>query len=152
MCLSFLVFFIICYCISGFKLFQKGWLMIPDGFQYFLDGFWNFQNFHKIWTRAPRIYGLYYTKRLQIFIDILFLHIWTSKKCQFWKRRAPKNDEDPSNKIFKILNMGPISTWKHEMILWESLRISTWKHEMMFWEYLKPFWHFENWEFWNLAT
>ena len=30
--------------------------MIPDGFQYFLDDFWNFRNVHQIWTRATRIY------------------------------------------------------------------------------------------------
>ena len=30
------------------------WLMIPDGFQYFLDDFWNFQKNHQIWTHAPR--------------------------------------------------------------------------------------------------
>ena len=33
----------------------------------------------------------------------------------FPKRRAPANDEDSCNKISKILNMGPISSWKHEM-------------------------------------
>ncbi len=33
-------------------------------------------------------------------------HIWTSYFCQIWKRRAPKNPEDPSNEIFKILKMG----------------------------------------------
>ena len=30
--------------------------MIPDGFQYFLDDLWNFQNFSQIWTRGPRIH------------------------------------------------------------------------------------------------
>ena len=30
--------------------------MIPDGFQHFSDDFWNFQFFHQIWPRAPRIY------------------------------------------------------------------------------------------------
>ena len=30
--------------------------MIPDGLQYFLDDFWNFQFCHQILTRAPRIY------------------------------------------------------------------------------------------------
>ena len=44
------------------------------------------------------------------FKNILFLHIWTSKKCQMRKRRAPKNDEDPFKNFLKILNMGPIST------------------------------------------
>ena len=39
--------------------------------------------------------------------------------CQFWKRRAPNNDEDPFNEILKILDMGPISIWKHEMFLGE---------------------------------
>ena len=30
--------------------------MIPDEFPYFFDDFWNFQNLHQIWTRAPRIH------------------------------------------------------------------------------------------------
>ena len=32
----------------------------------------------------------------------------------YWKRRKPHNDEDPSNTILDILDMGPISTRKHE--------------------------------------
>ena len=28
---------------------------------------------------------------------------------RFWKRRAPKNDEDPLNKMLEILYMGSIS-------------------------------------------
>ena len=32
------------------------------------------------------------------------------KSCQIWKTRAPKNDEDPSEPFFKIIDMGPIST------------------------------------------
>ena len=38
--------------------------------------------------------------------------------CQFWKRRAPKHDETPSNKISKLLDMGPISSQKHEIGHW----------------------------------
>ena len=36
----------------GFQLFQKGELSIPDRFHYFLDGFWNFENFEIFWTRS----------------------------------------------------------------------------------------------------
>ena len=52
--------------------------------------------------------------------------------CQFWKRRAPKNDEDPFNKIFKILNMGSISIKKHEWIFANMVPISISKHEQFF--------------------
>ena len=91
--------------------------MTPDQLQYFLDDFWNFQNVHQIWTHAPRIYRFYYTRILQKILESIWEHplkisslrIWTSKKCQFWKRRAPTNDEDPFNKIPKIMDMRPIS-------------------------------------------
>lgn len=33
-------------------------------------------------------------------------------------RQAPKNDEDSSHKLLKILDMGPISTKRHEMDFW----------------------------------
>ena len=76
------------------------------------DDLWIFQ------PLEPRIYGIYYTRIPQKILEdiwehplkILFLHIWTSRKCQIWKRRAPKNDEDPSKNFLKILDMGPIST------------------------------------------
>ena len=42
------------------------------------------------------------------------LYVWTSIFCEFWKRQAPRNDEDPSNKISKIIDMKPISIKKHE--------------------------------------
>ena len=58
-----------------------------------------------------------------------YVHIWTSKKCQFWKRQAPKNPEDPSNEIFKILNMGPISIKKHEWIFAIMIPISISEHK-----------------------
>ena len=48
--------------------------------------------------------------------------------CQFWKRRAPKSPEVSFNEIFKILNMGPISIWKHERILTNMVPISISKH------------------------
>ena len=38
------------------------------------------------------------------------------KCCQFWKRRAPRNDEDPSNKISKMMDMRPTSIKTHEWI------------------------------------
>ena len=54
------------------------------------------------------------------------MHLWTSEKCQIWKRRAPENDEDPSNKIPKIMDMRPISAWKHEWIFPNMVPISIW--------------------------
>ena len=39
----------------------------------------------------------------------------TSKFWQFWKRRAPKKDEDPLNQILEILDMRSISSRKHDM-------------------------------------
>ena len=91
--------------------------MIPDRLQHFLDDLWNFQHFPQIWTRAPCIYGVYYTKILQqyqkvygdILKKLLCLHIWTSKKSQFGKRQAPRNPEDPSNEITKIMDTKSIS-------------------------------------------
>ena len=37
---------------------------------------------------------------------------------QSWKRRAPENDEDPSNKILEILNSRSISITKIQMEIW----------------------------------
>ena len=37
--------------------------------------------------------------------------------CKFEKTQAPTNDEDPSDEILKILDMGSISTRKHEWIV-----------------------------------
>ena len=36
----------------------------------------------------------------------------------FSKRRAPKKNDDPFNKVLKILNMGSVSSRKHEMDIW----------------------------------
>ena len=75
------------------------------------------------WTiQGPHVddwaaFDFYYTKILQNILESIwehlrkiFVHIWTPKTCQIWKRRAPKHDEDPSKNFLKILNMGPIST------------------------------------------
>ena len=61
-------------------------------------------------------------------LTILFLHIWASKKCKCWKRRAPKNDEDPSKNFLKILNMRSISIKKHEWFFTNMVPISVSKH------------------------
>ena len=44
-----------------------------------------------------------------------------SQMLKVLKRQAPKHHEDPSKNFLKILEMGPISSWKHEMIFWEYL-------------------------------
>ena len=46
---------------------------------------------------------------------IIFTHM-DFMFCQFGKRRAPQNDEDPSNIISKFMDMRPISIKKHEWI------------------------------------
>ena len=60
--------------------------MIPDILQYFLDDFWNFQNFQQIWTRGPRIYHQNGHKNIRKLWEhlgkILSFHIWT-----FWKSK-----------------------------------------------------------------
>ena len=55
-------------------------------------------------------------------------------KMKMLERRAPNNDED----LFKLLlkywiDMGPISTRKHERDVGNMGQISTRKHEMAFW-------------------
>ena len=52
--------------------------------------------------------------------------------CQFWKRRAPTNDEDPCNKISKNMGMRSISIKKHEWILAEIVPIAISTHKMTF--------------------
>ena len=39
--------------------------------------------------------------------------------CRFGNRRAPKDPADPSNEIFKILDMRSRSIKKHEMAIWQ---------------------------------
>ena len=46
-------------------------------------------------------------------INYGFPKLW---KC--WERQGPNNDEDPSEKFLKILEMRSISTRTHEMIFW----------------------------------
>ena len=55
--------------------------------------------------------------------SIMFAYL-DFKKCQIWKRRAPKNDEDPSKNFLEILNIGPISIKKHEWIFANMVPIS----------------------------
>ena len=52
--------------------------------------------------------------------------------CQFLKRLAPKNDEDPSNKFSRIMDMGLMPTTKHERIFAEIVPVSITNHKMTF--------------------
>ena len=63
--------------------------MIPDGSQCFLDHFWNFQNVHQIWTRAPCIYGFYYNKILQKILESIWGY---PEKSYFYIYGLQKND------------------------------------------------------------
>ena len=60
----------------------------------------------------------------------------------FWKRRAPKQPEDPFDEISKIMDMTPISIEKHKWICGNTVHTSTTKHKMTFLEV----WFFDNCE------
>ena len=48
--------------------------MIPGGFQYFVDDFWNFQNVHQNLTLTPRIYHQNASKHIRTIMET-FLEI-----------------------------------------------------------------------------
>ena len=51
----------------------------------------------------------------------------------FWERWAPNKNDDPSNKISKVLDMKPISTREHVWNFGNMVPILTRNHEMEFW-------------------
>ena len=59
------------------------------------------------------------------------------KKCRFWQKRTPKNDETPSTKISQIMDIRPISIKKHEWNFPKMVQVSITKHKMTFWGTLK---------------
>ena len=61
------------------------------------------------------------TTHLVLHLKIMDFHF--GGKC--WKRRVPKNDEDLFKQILEILDMGPISTRKHEWNFGNIVPIST---------------------------
>ena len=66
--------------------------MIPDGFQYFLDHFWNFRKCAQLWTLASLIYyrnTLNHTRIMDAFINILTLQIWGSIFLTCFKNCVP---------------------------------------------------------------
>ena len=81
-----------------------------------------------LWILGPLgtlSYGFEYTIFVQTSENIcehfrksLFLEIYKSgfPKNGNVRKRAPTNDEGVSNRFMKISEMGPMSTWKHEMI------------------------------------
>ena len=64
-----------------------------------------------------------------MFVNIKF---WKSKTLDMlkhiWKRRALKNDEDPSDKISKVLDMRSISieTWNGILVKWYQYLLKAW--------------------------
>ena len=60
-----------------------------------------------IYFKVPKHYKRYETNHGNILETYYFgnyENFWNPKCCHFSKRRAPKNDEDPSNIFLKILN------------------------------------------------
>ena len=73
--------------------------MIPDGFQYFLDDFWNFQNVHQIWTLTPRIYHQNTKKYIRKFMGTSFKNII----CAYLEFKKVVNfGKDGHRKMMKI--------------------------------------------------
>ena len=64
----------------------------------------------------PKYFETYKNNTGALSKHIVFTNIKTSETLfhQFWKRRAPKNDEDPRHEILKIMDMAAISSRKHE--------------------------------------
>ena len=66
--------------------------MIPDGFQYFLDDFWNLQKIHQIWTRAHRTYhknASKNTRHMDTSLQNIIFHISTFRKSKIPKNARP---------------------------------------------------------------
>ena len=90
------------FCITRAIFMEK---MLNNRFKSSGELFWSW--FLDVWTLGtPYLWILLYPntskhvrKYMEPSLNILFLHIWTFIFCQFWKRRAPKHDEDASNKI-----------------------------------------------------
>ena len=119
--------------------FKKCSLRSRDIFQYVLDHFWNFQKLRQIWTfsllflcrNASRDTRKLWKHHQQLLVFIS-QQSGLPKFCHFLKRRAPKRPEDLSNKIFKDMDMRPISIKKHEWIFANMIPISITKHKMRF--------------------
>ena len=62
---------------------------------------WRYQNPHNTSRKFKLIPKSYFYKSE---------HVGHRTVWKLWKRQAPKNGEDPFNKILKILEMGPISS------------------------------------------
>ena len=74
--------------------------------------FWIHQDTQTKSIKPPGTFSKYYLYKSQNF---------GNPCCQFSKRRAPNNPDDPFNKTLEILDMVPISIKKHEMEFWEIL-------------------------------
>ena len=69
-----------------------------------------------------------YLKRIQDKLNLLKHIILKSPNKEIavlksWKGRAPTSHEGPSNYVLKILNMGSIPSRKHEMAIYETLKL-----------------------------
>ena len=99
-------------------------------FHYYRHQNLTFDDFWISEALEPRIYGFYYTKILQKIQGKLWKHPGNNiifhisnfrnlKIQHFPKRRAPKNDEDPSKNFLKILDTYVFHIYqKHEMGIW----------------------------------
>ena len=105
---------------DSFYLFQNGKLSIPDRFHYFLDDFWNFQNFVKIWTRNPPNYCQFTLKNTRKIWEhpwkIWIWEIWESENLKISGSPVYRTSRFFSNELsffllFLILEYDNIMKW-----------------------------------------
>ena len=91
---------------------------------------------------GPRIPRTIQEKSPPFLNDIIFINLEIlghRKLCKFEKRRAPWHLDDPFDKILGILDVGSISSWRHEMEI-ESYGINTFPKT---WNAMLKLWTFE---------
>ena len=97
------------------------------------------QNQLYLFWRTPR-YFKNIRKMPNLFWEILFWEIsaFSMEIDNFqkkWKRRRPTNPDDPSDELFRILNMGSISIKNMRWKFGTMGSISSRKHKMEIWQY-----------------
>ena len=59
------------------------------------------------------MYANIWTNNIFANVKIMDIHVVT-----FLEKTGTEHDEDPSKKILKISDTGPLSSWKHDMIFY----------------------------------
>ena len=101
--------------------------MVNDGFQAYSKVFFVFFVTSRMFTKSGPLHSLFITKTLQklqdkspiVFINIIFTYLNSLDVQSFQnvgKDGGRKTPKESFNEILKNLDMGPISTKKHECV------------------------------------